>query len=650
MDLNHVKFNGFKRFEKATLNTSGKIIALLGANEAGKSSILEALTFLNNDLKLNPDIHLTIDRGEEPQDEDIILEAAFVLEEEDKKAIKHLDKNNYVKWFYIKKQANGKRLFDIKPQMYRETEYCCQVINTMNRLTKDEVNIRFFENVSNKEKADDIMSQLQDYTKPYLDIPSSIHNQLKIYVNLISNYIKEKEQSGEDQSVEIEFMAELKECIDKLIEYQNQVNPTQAAIDILKEKVPSFLLFSQRDRDFKSSYNLSTQNIEKIEIALKNFLEVAGLEIEKINQIKDKPSQMKTLINKANNKIEKTYKDKWSQSNLKPVIEIKHPILRVFIENKESQAFEVAHRSDGLRQFIALINFLEKEHIEKPILLVDEAEIHLHYDAQAELIDIFTQQNIAKKIIYTTHSVGCLPEDLGTGVKLVSPTEREERSTIKNNFWHEDRRPGVLPILFGMGASQLAFMAIRKCVFVEGAVDMLLLPTLLRQANQIDYLGFQMVQGIAMTANANFGLLQNTAPKVAFLVDSDKEGEKYKKQLIEQGIEESRIIKLPKEDTVLEDYIHKDLYFKAIQEQLSIWNEEYIQNSLSLTDIPDTNRPEWLKKWCEQSNLKEPQKREIAYSLLDLAMGETQAQLIEGHLKDSFVELYNQIAQSLSLK
>jgi predicted ATP-dependent endonuclease of OLD family len=57
------------------------------------------------------------------------------------------------------------------------------------------------------------------------------------------------------------------------------------------------------------------------------------------------------------------------------------------------------------------------EHV--PILLLDEIETHLHYDAQADLAQMLAKQEIVAKVIYTTHSMGCLPEDLGTGVRFI---------------------------------------------------------------------------------------------------------------------------------------------------------------------------------------------------------------------------------------
>ena len=181
---------------------------------------------------------------------------------------------------------------------------------------------------------------------------------------------------------------------------------------------------------------------------------------------------------------------------------------------------------------------------------------------------------------------------------------------------------------------------------------MLLLPTLFRQATNRDYLEFQIVPGIAMTSKANFGLLENHAPKVAFLVDRDKDGEKYIKELKESGIEEERIYQLPKwnQALVLEDYVRKELYLEAVNEQIRKWNDRFIENNLmSINDISDSNRPEFVKQWCKdpQNDLKIPDKVSITYYLLDLATGEKQEKLIEDNLQEKLAELYESIIKTL---
>lgn len=651
MDLNWVKLNGFKRFEEATLNTSGKIIALLGANEAGKSSLLQALPLLNHDNPFNQDLHLT--RNKEFNNEDIILEAGFLLNDDDRKAISHLYQSELIRWLYIKKPVSGKRQFEIKPLLPKDIRYRNQVLDILNR-------IKFTENsIINKALNDDndqsqssIIEQCKNFInqlKESIDKDTNLSPTLQTSLKRFSDDIF---PNFKNLSKKEEITEYLKDSIDKLLEYERGTDPNHQAIEIFKERIPKFLLFDELNRDLKSDFNLASLNQTKPNKALYNLLKIAKIDIEKLSQIFNNPTQLKSTVNKANRKIQELYEGKWSQSEVKPVLDVNGSILRVFIENEQLDTFDLHQRSDGLRQFVALINFLEVEHAEQPILLVDEAELHLHYDAQADLIEIFTQQKFASKIIYTTHSVGCLPEDLGTGVKLVCPLENvEERSTIENHFWSADQRPGVLPLLFGMGASQLAFMAIRQSVFVEGSTDMLLLPTLLRQAAQINHLGFQIVQGVAMTAKANFGLLENHAPKVTFLVDNDKEGANYKKQLKSSGIGEERIFQLPEwgKATVLEDYIRKELYLEAVNEQIKNWNEGDIENFLmSLEDIPDDNRPKAVKDWCEKHNFKYPEKISITYYLLDLATGERQEKLIDDSLQSSLVELYNKIIQVFS--
>ena len=51
----------------------------------------------------------------------------------------------------------------------------------------------------------------------------------------------------------------------------------------------------------------------------------------------------------------------------------------------------MTERSDGLRSFVALRAFLGQHNTDQPpVLMVAEAEIHIHYDAQANFVDMFT--------------------------------------------------------------------------------------------------------------------------------------------------------------------------------------------------------------------------------------------------------------------
>lgn len=87
-----------------------------------------------------------------------------------------------------------------------------------------------------------------------------------------------------------------------------------------------------------------------------------------------------------------------------------------------------------------------------PVLLIDEAETHLHFDAQADLVSVLLKSVDAEQVLYSTHSPGCLPSDLGTGIRLVTRDPEDAASLIKSDFW-AGQEPGFAPLLFAMGAA-----------------------------------------------------------------------------------------------------------------------------------------------------------------------------------------------------
>ena len=675
MDLNWVKLNGFKRFEKATLDTSGKLIALVGANEAGKSSILEALTFLNHDGAFNKDIHLT--RNKEFADDDVVIEAGFYLSDRDRELVADIYDDEIVKWLTIQKPVSGKRNYLLG--FGSINSHCSELVDNLTFF------YRFFETIDRYEPyAVEQAITIGEYISlwnipPIIKVLKSENNsnlareqsaylsellsKIPGIVSDISLFLEVNNSDYDDigfehplpNSLVLDYVKGIQESVANFFDYQDILDKKeQKAVEIIKNSIPKFLLFNQAERDLNPTFNISTLDKTKPNKALENLLKLTGTDIDKLSESIKTQHILQSIVNKANIKLQKIYHEKWSQAKVQPVLNVNAYILRVSVINQEGENFELNQRSEGLRQFTALINFLEVEHAEQPILLVDEAELHLHYDAQADLMKIFSQQQFASKIIYTTHSVGCLPEDLGTGVKLVAPIENEdneERSEIIKNFWSKDKRPGLMPLLFGMGASQLAFMTIRQSVFVEGASDMLLLPTLFRQAIKKDYLGFQIIQGIAETKRTKYGLLENHAPVVAFLVDNDGAGKEYRRDLIEAGIDEARIFDLPdwNEALVLEDYIRKDLYLEIVNSYIRKWNSDDVASKLmSLDDIPQSDRPLAVKEWCKKHSLKKIPKVDIAYCLLDFATGERQETLIEDSLVPHLSKLHENILTILN--
>jgi predicted ATP-dependent endonuclease of OLD family len=306
----------------------------------------------------------------------------------------------------------------------------------------------------------------------------------------------------------------------------------------------------------------------------------------------------------------------------------------------------IEERSDGLRQFVALTAFADSHPTEKaPILLIDEVETHLHYNAQADLVQILAQQDIASKVIYTTHSIGCLPEDLGTGVRLVESQEPKSfTSRIENAFWSSNR-PGFSPLLFGMGANALAFVPLRNAVITEGPSDIILWPRLLREATGRDHLDLQIAPGISKADQPSIIVLDSEAPRTAYLLDADKAGDRLRNELIGAGISVDRIFSVPREvrsGLVVEDLIDAAVYVQAVNEELRRSNGA--ANLYPVERLPDVGRPTAIKDWCRVNGINEPKKVAVAYRVIEEGIG---VSISTEPYRESLTQLYLDITAAL---
>ncbi len=232
-------------------------------------------------------------------------------------------------------------------------------------------------------------------------------------------------------------------------------------------------------------------------------------------------------------------------------------------------------------------------------MLVDEAETHLHYDAQADLIDVLMRQSVASKVVYTTHSVGCLPPDLGCGVRAILPEPGLERSRIVNSYWAvepgADDRIGYTPLLFAMGARLLSLTVPRYAVVVEGPSDAVLLPSLLREATGLARLPYRVVPGLSDLPDRQAARVCQQGGQVVCLTDGDDEGVKKRRKLESAGIGREVLFSLGSlaRGCTLEDIVKPGVFAAAVNKELDTWGIGAWR--IEASDVPKVGRWSWLQ-------------------------------------------------------
>lgn len=185
---------------------------------------------------------------------------------------------------------------------------------------------------------------------------------------------------------------------------------------------------------------------------------------------------------------------------------------------------------------------------------------------------MFTRDDSIGKVIYSTHSVGCLPEDLGNGIRLVNwDKENHKKSKVINKFWNEDLSTGFAPLLLGMGATTLAFFPTRNALVAEGPCEIVLLPKLFREAIDGNYLGFQIVHGLSNLKMEGISAIDSVSNGACFFVDNDDGGKVLKNQLIRVGISDDRVFSISEADqaNTVEDLLEESVWVEAVNKYVN---------------------------------------------------------------------------------
>ena len=605
--------HGLRRFggEKPTrLRLDAPLVCLIGANEVGKSTLLDALEMapghFDEEEEWIPVDPTEWTRGEKLPEDREIVRLRYRLDKEERKLLRSLESGKQLRearWLEQVLQVNGVSYISLKPAPKRDKEARWALGKTLRSAIE----------------SDDWPSEEQ--TEGTIASPPTVGELVEALESdrpSITNQLSNLEALA-DQMEEDGWTEGLVQRLRDVQELESREHPHVEARDAIRGRIPRFVRFEMASRQLADEYDLTTAAHEPPP-ALLNLTELAELDLAKLlDQIQSGlTGSARATIDAANDVLREVF-SVWTQ---KPAVTVSfdrsETSLLVHVQSGTAVPMKPGERSEGLRQFVGLVALTAGEdHNVPPTLLIDEAEMHLHYDAQADLMDTLAKQTTAGQIIYTTHSSACLPEDLGSSVRVVRGIGDEMRSEIDQQFWSDE--VGLVPLLLAMGAGSMAFAPLRPAAIAEGGSELVLLPSLVKEAARVKRLGYQVVPGAAGAPPLRIAGLDLHGVSTVWVLDGDQGGIDRRKYLTRQKVPRDRI-HLLREGTTgldLEDLIHPETYVKAVNNYAE---DLGAKGKFKKTHLPKKpcGRHKAVVAWCVKQGLKEPGKTAIANKVLDL--------------------------------
>ncbi len=164
-------------------------------------------------------------------------------------------------------------------------------------------------------------------------------------------------------------------------------------------------------------------NPGNISIPLMNCFHLAGINdiSSEINKIRTNPADINNLQEKLSDKVTAHIKKVWVGHQVKIKFQINNMMLSFLVEDEKVKysSKTTDQRSDGFRQFISFLLTIAAESANKQLsnslLLLDEPETHLHPQAQEclkeELIKITKNKEDNNIVIFATHSNYMIDKD-----------------------------------------------------------------------------------------------------------------------------------------------------------------------------------------------------------------------------------------------
>ena len=641
MKCTRVEFTGYKRLVKAQCNLDDRLIAFVGPNEAGKSSVLQGLAWLEGGSPLPPG---AASRGQpvgDRSDEDTIACANYRLDTDDWIAIQDLDFQReddtyvYRRW----KVRDGSPYHALRPRLRRNPEPFDRARRALAKAPKALEGALRATDERSREDGDEISPERtwSQTCRAFVEKPDSAATESDI--ESMTSYASWLRDIGTGNAKP--SLVAAGEAVAELAVVLGREHPHDAALSVLDERRPRFREFDRADRLLENEHAVTDEG-QVPSVAFRRILDLGGTKLQYLRDVWADEGQRDTHLADCNRRLNDFFSTAWTQSRLSIHLKAEQHLLKLQVtvtEGDTTYYSTFGERSEGLKAFVALVGFLHSlPEDSPPILLIDEAETHLHLDAQADLIQVLQDRVRVTQVFYSTHSPGCLPLDLGRGLRFVEPTVHHYSSTLSHNFW-DSKYPGFSSVLFKMGASAFAFSALRKAVLAEGSTDMILLPRLLRDATDLETLPYQVAPRMSDFDESEVERSE-IATNVVYLVDGDQGGRDRRKNLLRKYKVPRELILSHASGYAVEDYIDAATVVRVVS---ALRADDKQEAQLTISALPTGHTlSQRIEKWFSLRHIDPPSKFAVATRLAN-----SQDLKLRPGAKQKLQTLHNEIVAAL---
>jgi predicted ATP-dependent endonuclease of OLD family len=516
----------------------GTCYVLLGINESGKSTLLDAIALLDG----QEEIDYELDCNKEAQEEDESIEVTYHLDVGDDARYKEkliqsgLDKDLVGK---IKFTEVHRRILVEKGE---------ERLDDYNIWIKDDKLFEKFVFVKNAEGKRTIELRTSENEKPAADGTG--------ISNLLTKATFETHLEGK-------------------------------LFDSFDEELPEIIFWKPLEDRYLISKPIDLNAFKEdpdTSIPLRNCFRIAGISTpekikSRIEAIVGKPSKNAELQQKLSETVTSHINTIWGEHNVSVKFSIDNLQLSFLVEDNDNDLpkYGVSQRSDGFKHFISILLNLSAENktqsLNNKIVLLDEPEIHLHPSGQRYLRDELLEISKNNIVVFATHSVYMVDTK---NIDRHFSVKKHEGRTLASQI--EKDNPYREEVLYeALGTSVLELIEPNVLLF-EGKTDRDIFELYTRKLKT----DLKPPKVSLISADGCKNILKYTkffntkVVKGYVVVDSDEEGVQQKDTILkEPGYDKNNTFEIndihdTKKESTLEDLFDKKFLIKAVKERYDL--------------------------------------------------------------------------------